>query len=139
MLLVVTDAETAVDKQFTGLAALMYCFNNAGSFYAGYFEELTLAQIENQLATNLIGPMNVTRAVIPVMRSQLSGHILAISSGAGIQGFEFNSAYAASKFGLEGWMESLQPEVEPFGINTTIVEPRIFPYRISHEFFLQLR
>ena len=70
--------------------------------------------------------MNVTRAVIPVMRSQHSGHILAISSGAGIQGFEFNSAYAASKFGLEGWMESLQPEVEPFGINTTIVNPGFF-------------
>ena len=103
----------------------MYC-STTQVFYAGYFEELTLAQIENQLATNLIGPMNVTRAVLPIMRSQHSGHILAISSGAGIQGFEFNSAYAASKFGLEGWMESLQPEVEPFGINTTIVNPGFF-------------
>src|SRR5207248_8020668 len=70
--------------------------------------------------------MNVTRAVLPVMRQQRSGHIISISSGAGLMGFEFNSAYCAAKFGLEGWMESLQPEVAPFGINTTIVNPGFF-------------
>jgi NAD(P)-dependent dehydrogenase (short-subunit alcohol dehydrogenase family) len=78
------------------------------------------------LATGLIGPMNVTRAVLPVMRKQRSGYIMSISSGAGLSGFEFNSAYAAAKFGLEGWMESLQAEVEPFGISTTIVNPGFF-------------
>ena len=72
--------------------------------------------------------MNVTRAVLPVMRRQRSGHIVSLSSGAGLSGFEFNSAYSAAKFGLEGWMESLQPEVgeKPFGINTTIVNPGRF-------------
>jgi NAD(P)-dependent dehydrogenase (short-subunit alcohol dehydrogenase family) len=70
--------------------------------------------------------MNVTRAVLPIMRKQRSGHIMSISSGAGLSGFEFNSAYAAAKFGLEGWMESLQPEVAPFGITTTIVNPGFF-------------
>jgi NAD(P)-dependent dehydrogenase (short-subunit alcohol dehydrogenase family) len=60
------------------------------------------------------------------MRRQRSGHIVSISSGAGLVGFEFCSAYAASKFGLEGWMESLAPEVAPFGIQTTIVEPGFF-------------
>jgi NAD(P)-dependent dehydrogenase (short-subunit alcohol dehydrogenase family) len=60
------------------------------------------------------------------MRAQRSGHIISISSGAGLSGFEFNSAYAAAKFGLEGWMESLQPEVAPFGIHTTIVNPGFF-------------
>ena len=70
--------------------------------------------------------MNVTRAVLPVMRKQGSGHILSISSGAGLMGFEFNSAYCAAKFGLEGWMEALQAEVAPFGINTTIVNPGFF-------------
>jgi NAD(P)-dependent dehydrogenase (short-subunit alcohol dehydrogenase family) len=100
--------------------------NNAANFYGGYFEELTPEQIERQLATALIGPMNVTRAVLPVMRARRSGHILAISSGAGLSGFEFNSAYAAAKFGLEGWMESLSPEVAPFGIHTTIVNPGFF-------------
>ena len=103
--------------------------NNAANFYGGYFEELTPTQIADQLATGLVGPMNVTRAVLPVMRRQRSGHILSISSGAGLAGFEFNSAYCAAKFGLEGWMESLQPEVEPFGINTTIVNPGLLPHR----------
>src|SRR5919204_894361 len=70
--------------------------------------------------------MTVARAVLPVMRQQRSGHIIAISSGAGLSGFEFNSAYAAAKFGLEGWMESLAPEVAPFGISTTIVNAGMF-------------
>ena len=100
--------------------------NNAGNFYAGFFEELTPEQIERQLTTNLVGPMNVTRAVLPVMRKQRSGTVVTITSTAGIVGQEFCSAYAASKFGLEGWMESLRFEVEPFGIRTTIVEPGFF-------------
>ena len=100
--------------------------NNAGNFNAGFFEELTAEQMADQIATTLIGPMNVTRAVLPVMRSQRSGHIITISSSAGLTGFAFGTAYAASKFGLEGWMESLRPEVEPFGIHTTIVNPGFF-------------
>src|SRR5216110_2443273 len=100
--------------------------NNAGNFYAGYFEELTPEQMERQLATSLIGPMNVTRAVLPVMRKQRSGLIISISSTAGLVGFEFGTAYAASKFGLEGWMASLHAEVAPFGITTTIVNPGFF-------------
>jgi len=100
--------------------------NNAASFYAGYFEELTPEQMDRQLAASLTGPMNVTRAVLPVMRKQRSGHIITISSTAGLVGFEFGAAYAASKFGLEGWMESLHPEVAPFGITTTIVNPGFF-------------
>ncbi|SEP21776.1 short chain dehydrogenase [Paenibacillus sophorae] len=74
----------------------------------------------------LIGPMNITRAVLPVKRKQRSGHVISISSGAGLLGFEFCSAYAASKFGLEGWMESLHSEVAPFGINTIIVNAGLF-------------
>jgi NAD(P)-dependent dehydrogenase (short-subunit alcohol dehydrogenase family) len=100
--------------------------NNAGNFHAGYFEELTPEQMERQLTTTLVGPMNVTRAVLPVMRRQRSGHVITISSSAGLTGFEFGTAYAASKFGLEGWMESLRPEVAPFGIHTTIVNPGFF-------------
>ena len=73
-----------------------------------------------------IGPMNVTRAVLPVMRNQHSGLIITISSTAGLTGFEFGTAYAASKFGLEGWMQSLQAEVEPFGVVTITVNPGFF-------------
>ncbi len=70
--------------------------------------------------------MNVTRAVLPVMREQRSGHVVTISSSAGLAGFEYCAAYAAAKFGVEGWMESLAAEVEPFGIHTTIVNPGFF-------------
>src|SRR5436190_18385897 len=121
------DAEAAVKAAVERFGRIDVLVNNAASFYAGYFEELTPEQIERQLATSLFGPMNVTRAVLPVMRKQRSGHIIAISSSAGlVAGYDFVSAYAASKFGLEGWMESLGAEVAPFGIATTIVNPGFF-------------
>ncbi len=120
------DAEAAARAAVDRFDRIDVLVNNAGNFYAGYFEELTPEQIERQLATTLIGPMNVTRAVLPVMRKQRSGHIVTISSSAGLVGFEFCSAYAASKFGVEGWMESLQAEIAPFGIATTIVNPGFF-------------
>ena len=116
------DAEAAVRAAVDRFGRIDVLVNNAASCFAGYFEELTAEQIGKQLAASLIGPMNVTRAVLPVMRKQRSGHIISISSSAGLAaGFEFVSAYAASKFGLEGWMESLRAEVAPFGITTTIV------------------
>ncbi len=120
------DAEAAARAAVDRFGRIDVLVNNAGNFYAGHFEELTPAQIERQLATSLIGPMNVTRAVLPIMRRQRSGQIISISSTAGLVGFEFCTAYSASKFGLEGWMESLAPEVEPFGITTTIVSPGSF-------------
>jgi NAD(P)-dependent dehydrogenase (short-subunit alcohol dehydrogenase family) len=121
-----SDAEAAARAAVDRFGRIDVLVNNAASFYAGYFEELTPEQMERQLATSLIGPMNVTRAVLPVMRRQRSGHIVTISSTAGLVGFEFGSAYAASKFGVEGWMESLHPEVAPFGIHTTLVNPGFF-------------
>ena len=121
------DAEAAVRAAVDRFGRIDVLVNNAASFFAGYFEELTPEQIGTQLATSLVGPMNVTRAVLPVMRKQRSGHIISISSSAGLAaGFEFVTAYAASKFGLEGWMESLQAEVAPFNITTTIVNPGFF-------------
>lgn len=121
------DADQAVRAAVERFGRIDVLVNNAASFFAGYFEELTPEQIEQQLATSLIGPMNVTRAVLPVMRKQRSGHIITISSAAGLgAGYDFVTAYAASKFGLEGWMESLQAEVAPFGIHATIVNPGFF-------------
>ncbi|RYZ02741.1 MAG: SDR family NAD(P)-dependent oxidoreductase [Myxococcales bacterium] len=121
-----SDAEAAVRAAVDRFGRIDVAVNNAASFYAGYFEELSPEQFERQFATGVIGPMNVTRAALPVMRKQRSGHLVAISSSAGLTGFEFCSAYAASKFALEGWMESLAPEVAPFGIATTIVSPGFF-------------
>ena len=83
--------------------------NNAGNFYAGFFEEITPEDFRAQVETNLFGPLNVTRAVLPVMRAQRSGLVVTITSTAGLIGQEFCSAYAASKFALEGFMESLAP------------------------------
>ena len=121
------DAEAAARAAVDRFGRIDVLVNNAASFYAGYFEELTPEQFERQLSVSLIGPMNVTRAVLPLMRKQRSGHIISISSSAGLAaGYDFASAYAASKFGLEGWMESLQAEVAPFGITTTIVNPGFF-------------
>jgi NAD(P)-dependent dehydrogenase (short-subunit alcohol dehydrogenase family) len=121
-----TDAEAAVKSAVDRFGPIDVLVNNAGNFYGGFFEELTPQQIERQINTNLYGPMNVTRAVLPLMRKNCSGHIISISSLAGLAGFEYNAAYCASKFGLEGFMESLNQDVAPFGIKTTIVEPGFF-------------
>jgi NAD(P)-dependent dehydrogenase (short-subunit alcohol dehydrogenase family) len=125
----VTDpaaAETAVSAAVDRFGRVDVLVNNAGNFYAGFFEEISPKQFRAQMETNFFGPLNVTRAVLPVMRRQRSGHVITITSAAGIIGQEFCAAYAASKFALEGWMESLQFDVAPFGIDTTIVEPGFF-------------
>lgn len=120
------DAESAVQATIKKFGKIDVLVNNAANFYAGFFEELTMEQIDKQLRTSLIGPMILTRAVLPVMRKQGSGHIISISSTAGLTSYEFCSAYSASKFGLEGWMHALHLEVAPFGIKTTIVNPGFF-------------
>ena len=100
--------------------------NNAGNFYAGFFENISDEQFRAQMETNFFGPLNVTRSVLPVMRAQRAGQVITVTSTAGLVGGAFTSAYAASKFALEGWMESLGFEVEPFGITTMSVEPGFF-------------
>jgi NAD(P)-dependent dehydrogenase (short-subunit alcohol dehydrogenase family) len=122
----VEDARAAAAAAVQNFGRIDVLVNNAGDFYAGFFEELSAVQVRNQLETLLFGPMNVTRAVLPTMRKQRSGLLLTISSTAGIAGQAFCTAYAAAKFGVEGWMESLAPEIEPFGIRTMLVEPGFF-------------
>ena len=120
------DAQAAVKAAVDRFGHIDVLVNNAGNFYAGFFEEITPQDFRAQIETLLFGPLNVTRAVLPVMRAQRSGLVVTISSTAGIRGGEFLSAYAASKFGVEGWMESLTSEVAPFGIRTMLVEPGFF-------------
>lgn len=120
------DAKSAVEAAVQQFGSIDVLVNNAASFYAGYFEELTPEQIEKQLSVSLLGPMNVTRAALPVMRTQRSGQIITISSSGGLIGIEFCAAYCASKFAIEGWMQALQAEVEPFGIHTVTVNPGFF-------------
>jgi NAD(P)-dependent dehydrogenase (short-subunit alcohol dehydrogenase family) len=80
--------------------------NNAGNFFAGFFEELSPEQVRHQIETLLFGPMNVSRAALPVMRRQRSGLLLAISSTAGIAGQMFCTAYAAASSHEGGWSRS---------------------------------
>jgi NAD(P)-dependent dehydrogenase (short-subunit alcohol dehydrogenase family) len=100
--------------------------NNAGNFYAGYFENISPDQFRAQMETNFFGPLNVTRAILPLMRRQRSGQVITITSTGGLIGQEFCAAYSASKFALEGWMESLRFDLAPFGISTMAVEPGFF-------------
>lgn len=120
------DARIAVEEAVDRFGRIDVLVNNAGNFFAGFFEELSMEQIRQQIDTLLFGPMNVTRAVLPVMRKQRFGLLMTISSTAGISGGMFCTAYAAAKFGTEGWMESLAPEIAPFGIRTMLVEPGFF-------------
>jgi NAD(P)-dependent dehydrogenase (short-subunit alcohol dehydrogenase family) len=120
------DAQAAVKTAVGRFGRIDVLVNNAGNFYAGFFEEISPEDFRAQIETTLFGPLNVTRAVLPVMRAQRSGLVVAISSTAGIVGQEFCTAYAASKFAVEGWIESLTPEVAPFGIRTMLVEPGFF-------------
>src|SRR4051812_23366197 len=120
------SAQAAVQAAVERFGRIDVLVNNAGNFIAGFFEEITPEDYRAQLETNLFGPLNVTRAVLPVMRGQRAGLVVTISSTAGIAGQQFCTAYAASKFALEGWSESLTPEVAPFGIRTMLVEPGFF-------------
>ena len=127
------DAEAAAKATLERFGRIDVLVNNAASFYAGFFEELSPRQVELQLATSLVGPMNVTRAFLPAMRQQRSGKIISISSTAGLVGSIFCTAYSASKFGLDGWTEALQTEVEAFGIQTMIVNPGFFRTELLSE------
>ncbi|HEY8700475.1 MAG TPA: SDR family oxidoreductase [Arthrobacter sp.] len=120
------DAAAAIQAAVDRFGRIDVLVNNAGNFYAGFFEEITPEDFRDQIETTMFGPMNVTRAALPVLRAQRSGLVVTISSTAGLAGGEFLSAYAASKFGVEGWAESLAPEVAPFGIRSMIVEPGFF-------------
>jgi len=125
----VTDpaaASAAVEAAVERFGRIDVLVNNAGNFKAGFFEEITPEDFRAQIETNLFGPANLTRAALPVMRAQRSGLVVTISSTAGIVGMEFCTAYAASKFAVEGWMEALTPELAPFGIRTMLVEPGFF-------------
>ncbi len=122
----IDDAHAAVTAAVSRFGRIDVLVNNAGNFHAGFFEELSPDQVRSQIETLLFGPMNVTRAVLPVMRQQRAGLVVTISSTAGITGGMFCTAYAAAKFGVEGWMESLAVEVADFGIGTMLVEPGFF-------------
>jgi len=97
--------------------------NNAGFSVAGFAEDMTLDELRHQLETNFFGNVAMTKAVLPVMRAQRSGHIITITSVGGLLGNPMLSAYCASKYALEGWSESLRIETHSVGIRVSLVEP----------------
>ncbi|MDJ1472875.1 oxidoreductase [Xanthocytophaga flava] len=120
------DAMNAVQAAVDTFGQIDIVVNNAGYALFGAVEELSDEEVKKQFNTNVFGLLNVTRAVLPVMRKQKAGHIFNISSTSGLVGFAASSAYCATKFAVEGISESLNQEVQPLGIKVTIVEPGAF-------------
>lgn len=112
-----------VDRAFTELGQIDVIVSNAGYGLFGAAEELADAQVEHIIATNLVGSIALIRAALPQLRAQGNGRIIQISSYGGQVAFAGNSLYHATKWGIEGFVESVAAEVAPFGIGMTIVEP----------------
>ncbi|CAA9235002.1 MAG: 3-oxoacyl-[acyl-carrier protein] reductase [uncultured Actinomycetospora sp.] len=125
----VTDpaaVQAAVDEVVGAFGRIDVVVNNAGYGSRGAFEEFTDEQIRDQFEVNVFGAFAVTRAVLPVMRAQGSGHVIQMSSLAGVRSALGGSVYSASKFALEGMSEGLAAEVAPLGIAVTMIEPGPF-------------
>ena len=120
------QAKAAVEEATKRFGRIDVLVNNAGYSLLGNFEQMTTAEIHAQFATNFYGVVHLMQAVLPIMRRQRSGHIINISSVAGVVGMKHCAAYAATKFALEGFSLSVASEVEKFGINVTVVEPGFF-------------
>ena len=116
----------AVGRVYDEFGGLDVVVNNAGYGHFGAFEELSEADLRDQLETNLYGAVWITQAALPFLRAQGSGHIVQVSSVGGLGAFANQSAYHASKWALEAVSESLAAEVRPLGIKVTIVEPALF-------------
>ena len=120
------QAKAAIDEAVKQFGRIDVLVNNAGYSLLGNFKEMTTADIERQFVTNFYGVVYVMRAGLPVMRKQRSGHIINISSVAGVVGLKHCAAYGATKFAVEGLSLSVATEVEQFGIKITVVEPGFF-------------
>jgi NAD(P)-dependent dehydrogenase (short-subunit alcohol dehydrogenase family) len=121
-----SQAKQAVEAALAKFGRIDVLVNNAGYSLLGNFESFTQEQLEDQFATNFYGVVFPLRAVLPTMRRQKSGRIINVSSMAGVIGYATASAYAATKFAVEGLSLSVAQEVERFGIKVTLVEPGFF-------------
>jgi len=125
----VTSFETLpafVDSVVHDYGRLDVLVNNAGFAVAGFAEDIKLEELRRQFETNFFAAVAMTKAALPTMRRQHSGHIIQISSIAGLHGTVTASSYSASKHALEGWSESLRLEVNPLGIKVVLIEPGAF-------------
>ena len=120
------SASAAIKAAVARFGRIDVLVNNAAYGLLGHFEEVTPADIEQQFKVNVFGVMHVLRAALPVMREQRAGHVINISSIAGITGFDGASVYCATKYAIEGLSASLALELEKFGIHVTVVAPGFF-------------
>lgn len=120
------EVEKAVDTAWKAFGHIDVVVNNAGYGFMGAFEEMSTEEFKGQINTNFWGVVHVTRAVLPFLRQQKSGHIIQITSIGGRCAFPGISGYHAAKFAVEGLSEALALEVKPLGIKVTIVEPGSF-------------
>ena len=121
-----TAISSVVDTVARDCGRIDVLINNAGFPVAGFAEDIRLDELRQQFETNFFGAVAMTKAVLPIMRKQCSGHIIQLSSIGGLLGSVTLSSYSASKHALEGWSESLRLEVAPLGINVVLVEPGAF-------------
>jgi NAD(P)-dependent dehydrogenase (short-subunit alcohol dehydrogenase family) len=117
---------TVIEKAQEIFGRLDIVVNNAGYGLLGAVEEITTPEAKGVFETNFFGTLNVIQAVLPTLRAQRSGHIVNISSVAGMTGIPGCGLYAATKFAMEGLSESLSHEVAPYNVRVTIVEPGAF-------------
>jgi len=119
----VRGARDAVNYALTAFGRLDVLVNNAGYGNIGSVEDTDMAEFRAQIETNLFGVINVTKAAIPVLREQRSGHIIQLSSVGGRIGATGRAPYSAAKWGVEGFSEVLAKEMKPLGVKVTIIEP----------------
>src|SRR6201998_2760859 len=117
------QARQAIDTAIETFGGLDVLVNNAGYGYVGPVEDTSLADFRTQIETNLFGVIIMTKAVLPYFRERRTGHIIQVTSIAGRIGPAGRAPYAAAKFGVEGFSESLLKEIGPLGIKVTIIEP----------------
>lgn len=115
-------------------AVLDALINNAGITINGSAEETSSALAHKQMETNFWGAVNMTKAILPLMRAQQKGHIITIGSLAGLIGTPFQPYYSASKHALEGFFKSLRLEVKPFNIQVSVIEPGFFKTNLNQSF-----
>jgi NAD(P)-dependent dehydrogenase (short-subunit alcohol dehydrogenase family) len=121
-----TSIDVAVRAAVERFGRIDVLVNNAGYGQLGAFEEISPEAVERQFATNVFGVFAVTRAILPLMRAQRAGHVITISSMVGAVGVDGGSIYAATKFAVSGWSESLSHELARFGIKVTAIYPGYF-------------
>lgn len=138
----VTDREkiaSTIPDVLERIGTLDVLVNNAGYGINGALEELSDADIDHCIATNLVGPMTLIRAVLPHMRERRRGDIINVSSISGFVGYPGLTAYTAAKFGLSGFSESLAKELAPFGIRVMVVEPGAFRTKFAQGSLVQAK